>query len=338
MKKLFIPLILLMACNNKKEKEMEEEKVYQTTGTIERIDPALDSIISADAKAEIIAEGFEWSEGPLWIEQDSLLLFSDVPTNTVYGWREKTGHAVYLKPSGFTGNETKSKEPGSNGLVLDSDGNLVLCQHGDRRIARMDAPLQAPSAKFTTIADQYNGKRFSSPNDLVYHFDDLYFTDPPFGLPTQSDNDPLKETPINGVYKVTRDGKVSIVVESLSRPNGLAFFPGGTKLLVANCDPEDPGWYMYDLAAGDSTPLVYRFYTVKGYDKKLKGLPDGLKIDSKGNVFATGPGGLYILNSEGKLLGKLKLDNAASNCALSADEKTLFITNDMYVLRIKLRD
>ena len=337
MKKILIVLLVLAACKDKKDERHEmEEKQYPTTGMIERVDPALDSIISPGAKAEIIAEGFQWSEGPLWIEHDSVLLFSDVPANTIYIWNERNGKSVYLKPSGFTGTDT-SKKQGSNGLVLDNDGHLVICQHGDRRIARMDAALEAAASKFITIADKYNGKRFSSPNDVVYNFDDLYFTDPPFGLPTQSDNDSSKEINFNGVYRVTKDGKISVIVDSLSRPNGLAFFPGGRRLLVSNCDAAKPNWYVFDVNPDDTVFPARIFYSAAGYDKNQKGLPDGLKIDTKGNVFATGPGGLYILNSDGKLLGKLKLDNPASNCALSGDEKTLYITNAMYVLRFRMR-
>jgi gluconolactonase len=311
----------------------------KTIGVLERLDPSLDAIISPGAKAEIIAEGFEWSEGPLWIEKYKMLLFSDVPTNTIYKWTEEKGKEIYLKPSGYTGTEpSKSKEPGSNGLILDNEGRLVLCQHGDRRMARMDAPLNKPAPKFITLADKYEGKRFSSPNDAVYnHTGDLYFTDPPYGLPMQSDNDPSKETAFNGVYKLNKDGRVTAIASSLSRPNGLAMFPGGRSVLVANCDPIDPAWYLVDIDA-DSNSAANPFFSLAGYDKKLKGLPDGLKIDKNGNIFATGPGGLYILNKEGKLLGKLKLDNASSNCALSPDEKTLYITNDMYVLRLKMRN
>lgn len=336
---LLAAFLLLIACNNENDEGMNEKMNYQTTGAIERIDAALDSIISPDAKIEIIAEGFEWSEGPLWVEQYKMLLFSDVPANTIYKWTEEKGKEVYLKPSGYTDSiPSNCKEPGSNGLVLDSEGNLVLCQHGDRRMARMNAPLDKPAPAFITLADKHNGKRFSSPNDAVYNSGELFFTDPPYGLSTQDDKDPKKETPFNGVYRVSKDGQVSIVADSLSRPNGLAFFPGGRKLLVANCDPGKPNWYLFDANPDDTTFLPKIFFSLAGYDKKLKGLPDGLKIDSKGNVFATGPGGLYILNSEGKLLGKLKLDNAASNCALSPDEKTMYITNDMYVLRFKMRD
>jgi gluconolactonase len=329
-------IIATCSCNNAKKSEIQKMK-YKTTGTIERIEASLDDIIDTSAKAEIIAEGFEWSEGPLWIEKNNMLLFSDVPANTIYKWTETKGKEVYLKPSGYTDSTPSTcKEPGSNGLILDSDGNLVLCQHGDRRMARMDAALDKPVAKFITLADKYNGKRFSSPNDAVYNLGELFFTDPPYGLSTQDDKDSKKEIPFNGVYKLKKDGTVVLLTDSISRPNGIAFFPGGKRLLVACSDPDKPNWYSFDVS-GDSLINGKIFYSTAGYDKSLKGLPDGMKIDKQGNVFATGPGGVWIFNSSGKLLGKIKLDEATSNIALSPDEKTMYITNDMYVLRLKMR-
>ncbi len=350
MRKLLIILSIafLISCNNNTDNKTQPvEEKYKTIGTIERFDLALDNIISKDAKAEIIAEGFEWSEGPLWIEKHQMLLFSDVPMNTVYKWTEEKGKEVYLKPSGYTGTTPSDcKEPGSNGLTLDNDGNLVLCQHGDRRMARMDAPLDKPAAKFISLTDNYKGKKFNSPNDAVYNSaGKLFFTDPPYGLKTQDDNDPKKEISFNGVYKVKKDtrlndtvgqGTVILLVDSITRPNGIAFFPGEQRLLVANSDPDKPNWYVFDVN-GDSLTNGKIFYSAAGYDKSWHGLPDGFKIDKNGNVFATGPGGVYIFNSEGEKLGLLRLDNSTSNCALSPDEKTLYVTNDMYVLRLKMR-
>jgi gluconolactonase len=165
----------------------------------------------------------------------------------------------------------------------------------------------------------------------------LYFTDPPYGLPSQSDEDAAKEIPFNGVYKVKKNGEVVLLIDSITRPNGLAFFPGGKRLLVANSDPRKADWYVYDVN-GDSLTNGRIFYSTAGRNRSWRGLPDGLKIDKNGNVFATGPDGVYFFNSEGKVLGILRLENSASNCALSADEKTLYITNDMYVLRLKMRD
>jgi gluconolactonase len=335
---LFSLLVFMIACNSSTENKKEEMK-YKSIGTIERFDPGLDHIISANAKAEIIAEGFEWSEGPLWLAQHTMLLFSDVPTNTIYKWTEAKGKEVYLTPSGYTGSEPSvCKEPGSNGLTFDKNGNLVLCQHGDRRMARMDAPLNKPEAKFITIADNYKGKRFSSPNDAVYNSEgELFFTDPPYGLQTQDDSDTKKEISFNGVYKVKTNGEVILLVDSITRPNGIALMPGETKLVVACSDGAHPNWYVFDIN-GDSLTNGRIFYSAAEEARTMKGVPDGFKVDKNGNVYATGPGGVYVFNSEGKKLGMIRLDNATSNCALSPDEKTLFITNDMYVLRMKLRD
>ena len=328
----------LFACNSNTS-EKKEGSMYKTIGTIERLDPALDDIISANAKPEIIAEGFEWSEGPLWVEQHNMFLFSDVPMNTIYKWTEAKGKELYLKPSGYTGTEPSvCKEPGSNGLTFDKSGNLVLCQHGDRRMSRMDAPLDKPEAKFITIADNYKGKRFSSPNDAVYNSaGELFFTDPPYGLQTQDDSDTKKEISFNGVYKVKTNGDVILLVDSITRPNGIALTPDEKKLIVACSDGAHPNWYIFDIN-GDSLINGRIFYSAAEEAKTMTGVPDGFKVDKNGNVYATGPGGVYIFNSEGKKLGMIRLDNATSNCALSPDEKTLYITNDMFVLRVKLRD
>lgn len=330
-------LVAMISCNNN-EKTKEQGMKYKKTGSVEKLDPALDSIIDSDAQPEIIADGFEWSEGPLWIEKHNMLLVSDVPMNTVYKWTEEKGKEIYLKPSGFTGIESKSKEPGSNGLLLDSAGRLVLCQHGDRRMAIMDAPLDTPAAKFITLADNYEGKRFSSPNDAAFNqFGVLFFTDPPYGLPSQMDDDPTKEISFNGVYAADRNKPVYVVSQSLTRPNGIAFFPDYKGFIVANSDPDKPNWYLFPIGSDFRVLTPSLFFSAAGSDKKLKGLPDGLKIDKNGNVFATGPGGVWIFNKEAKLLGKIKLDEATSNVALSPDEKTLYITNDMYVLRFRMR-
>ena len=336
---IFSFFVAIVACSNDQENKKQEMK-YKSIGTIERLDPSLDNIISANAKPEIIAEGFEWCEGPLWVEKHNMLLFSDVPMNTIYKWTEEKGKEVYLKPSGYTGAEPSlCKEPGSNGLTFDKNGNLVLCQHGDRRMARMDAPLDKPAPKFITLAAQYNGKRLSSPNDAVYNSaGELFFTDPPYGLETQDDKDPKKELPFNGVYKVKTNGQLVLLIDSITRPNGLAFLPGEKKLIIACSDPAKPYWYIYDVN-GDLLINGKIFYDASTEASKgVKGSPDGLKIDKNGNVFATGPGGVYIFNSEGKKLGIIKFEESTSNCAFSADEKTLYVTNDMNLVRIKLRD
>jgi gluconolactonase len=328
--KLILPIVILatvFACQTAKE--------VKTTGSIEQLDPDLDKILSTDTKIEILAEGFTWSEGPLWIEDKKMLLFSDVPQDTVYKWTEEKGAEVYLTPSGFTGDSTTSRERGANGLTLDDEGNLVLAQHGDRRVAIMDAPLDAPKPIYTTLADNFEGKKFNSPNDVVMRNYNFYFTDPPYGL-GKMEEDPLKEIPFQGVYCAFADGKTKVLVDSLTKPNGIAFFPDG-KLLIANSDPAKAKWYQYEL--DDSSKVISGkvFYDATSSTATEKGLPDGMKIDSKGNVFASGPGGVWIFNSSGKVLGKIKLEEACANTALSSDEKTLFITNKMYLLRVKLK-
>jgi gluconolactonase len=331
MKQYFICLLfaIVAACTTNSQ--------FKTMGSVEKFDPSLDNIISSAAKAEVIAEGFEWSEGPLWVEKYKMLLFSDVPKNIVYKWTQEKGKEIYLTPSGYTASLPRVGEMGSNGLLLDKTGKLVLCQHGNRQMARMNSELSDPKPLFTTLAGSYMGKRFNSPNDAVYNSkEELFFTDPPYGL-VKNMIDPEKEIPFQGVYKVKKDGTVVLLTDSITRPNGIAFFPGEKKLLVANSDPLKPNWYVFDVA-GDSLKNGKIFYNASYREKNWKGLPDGLKIDKNGNVFATGPGGVYIFNSAGKKLGLIRLDEATSNCALSPDEKTIYITNDMYVLRMKMRD
>jgi gluconolactonase len=266
-----------------------------------------------------------------------MLIFSDVPVNTIYKWTEEKGKEVYLTPSGYTSSVPRGGEMGSNGLVLSKDGKLVLCQHGNRQMAWMDADLANPKPIYKTIAAFYQSKKFNSPNDAVYRSNgDLFFTDPPYGLVKNID-DSSKEIPFQGVYKVTPSGEIKLLIDSITRPNGIAFMPGEKTLIVANSDPDKKVWYAFDIDANDSLINARIFYDASATPETEKGLPDGMKIDKNGNVFAAGPGGVWIFNKEARLLGKIKLPEATSNCALSPDEKTLYITNDMNVLRVKLR-
>lgn len=334
MKKVLLILFiaLAIACGSKKETQQTS-----VTVSVEKFDPALDAIVGNQLTVSVIASGYEWTEGPLWLEGDKKLLFSDVPTNTIYQWTEEKGASIYLTPSGYTGEAPRGGEPGSNGLTLDDEGNLLLCQHGDRRIAMMNTSLAEPASDFTTISDTYNGKRFNSPNDLVFRNYDIYFTDPAYGLEKQMD-DPKKELPFQGVYRIPAEGQVQLMIDSLTRPNGIGFSPDGKKMYVANSDSEKALWYEYSI--NDSLKITSGkiLWNATEQAKTEKGLPDGLKVDGQGNIFATGPGGIWIFSGDGKLLGKIKLEEATSNCALTADGKTLFVTNDMLVLKIKLRD
>lgn len=320
-----LALCLLFACRSTEPAE--------SLGSVERLDKRLNAIIDENTTIEKLADGFEWSEGPLWIEDHQMLLFSDVPTNTIYQWKEGEGASIYLKPSGYTGTPPRGGEPGSNGLLLSPSGKLVLCQHGDRRMAVMVAPLDDPQPFFTTLADNFEGKKLCSPNDAIYDREgNLYFTDPPYGLA----NDTLREISFQGVYRLNSSGEISLLIDSLTRPNGIALSPDQSLLYVANSDPNKARWYEYQLS-GDSVSSGRIFYDATPLTATLQGLPDGMKVDSDGNIFATGPGGIFVFNSKAEVLGKISLPNPTANCALADDEKTLYITSDMNVLRIKMR-
>ena len=306
------------------------------TGAIEFIASELSGLVNKDAKVEIIAEGFQFTEGPLWIGKEKMLLFSDVPANTIYKWTETKGKEVYLEPAGYTDTAKRGGFMGPNGLILSNDGKLLICQHGDRRIAIMDAPLNAPQPKFITAAGQYNGKRLNSPNDLCLTAGgDIYFTDPSYGF-ERGPKDPKKEIVYEGVYKMNKAGKLTLLVDSLEAPNGIAIFPDGKTLLVSNSDGRKRKWYAYDISSDGSLTNARVFYDVSS--EKGMGGCDGFKIDKAGNVFATGPGGIWIFTKAGKLIGKIKLNGVgAANCALTPDGKTIFITATNYLLRVKMR-
>jgi gluconolactonase len=305
---------------------------FPVLGRIVREDPRLDRLIAPDAKLEVIAGGFDWSEGPVWVKDGGYLLFSDVPRNTVYRWKEGEGVSPWMQPSGYTGVGRYSGEPGSNGLTLDSEGRLVLCEHGDRRVSR----LEKGGGK-RTLADNYQGKRFNSPNDAVFHSNgDLYFTDPPYGLPRQAD-DPSRELDFFGVYRLGRDGRVTLLTREMTRPNGIAFSPDEKTLYVAQSDPARAVWMAFPVRADGTLGRGRVFADSTAMVGQVPGLPDGLKVDREGNLFATGPGGVHIYAPDGKRLGRIETGEATANCAWGDDGSTLYITADMYICRIKTR-
>lgn len=310
----------------------------RTIGTIERLDPAIDSLIPADAVIEVLATGFEWAEGPVWIEEGEYLLFSDVPANRIYRFKEGEGVRVWLEPSGYTGDAPRGGEPGSNGLLLDREGRLVLCQHGDRRVARLDAPLSAPEPVFTTLADRYEGMRLSSPNDAVFDSGGaLFFTDPPYGLP-EGPGDPTRETAFNGVYRLGVDGEVTLVTDELSRPNGVALSPDETTLYVANSDPERAIWMAYDVLPTGGVENGRVLFDATGLvGEERPGLPDGLKVDGAGHLLATGPGGVLVLSPDGRHLGTIRTTLPTANVAFDGDGTALYMTADTTLLRLRLR-
>lgn len=305
--------------------------------TLKSLDPAFDALVSKDAKAEVLADGFMWCEGPVWIEKHKMLVFSDVRKNVIYKWTQEKGKELYLDPSGYTGTIPRGGELGSNGLGLSNDGKLVICQDGNRQVVIMDAPLDKPQPKFKVLASSYKGLKFDSPNDLAFMSNgDIYFTDPPYGL-EKNVADPLKEAKYQGVYKISKNGEVTLLTTEIARPNGIGLFPGEKQILIANSDPANPVWYMYDLDKNGLFTNQRVFYSAKTTEQGFFGSPDGLKIDKQGNVFATGPGGVWIFNKAGKLLGQIMIDRLTSNCSFSADQKTLYVTNTNRVLKIMLR-
>jgi len=304
---------------------------------IERLDPALDRLIAPGTAVETLAEGYDWSEGPVWVREGGFLLFSDVPRNVIHKWKQGEGARVYLTPSGYTGSVPRGGEMGSNGLLLDRDGRLVICQHGDRRVARMDAAVSRPQPRFTTLADRYNGARFNSPNDAVFHSNgDLYFTDPPYGMEKQFE-DPGREIAFQGVYRRNTTGEITLLTKDMTRPNGLAFSPDEKRLYVAQSDPAAAIWQVFDVKPDGTLGSGRVLFDATAMAKTRPGLPDGLKIDTEGNLFATGPGGVLVISPEGKHLGTIVTGQATGNCAFGDDGRMLYVTADMYLMRVPLK-
>ena len=335
-------LILLQCKTEKKETSIEVQEKPHISGVFEEgeivaYEESLWSIISEASVIEVIAKGHDWTEGPLWLPEQEMLLYTDIPRNAIYSWKEGEEAELYLKPSGFMGEKFEGSEPGANGLLLNSEGELVLCQHGERQIALMQSSVSEPAANYKTLASAYKGKRFNSPNDAAYKSNgDLYFTDPPYGLPKRMD-DPDKELDYQGVYRLSKEGELTLLTTEFTRPNGIAFSPDEKKLYVANSDPELAIWKVFDVLEDGSIRNGRIFYDATGMVAQEKGLPDGLKVDDQGNLFATGPGGVFIFSPEGMVMGKIKTGQATSNCAFNTNKSTLYITADSYVLRVRLR-
>jgi gluconolactonase len=330
-------LMLTLVAGCKKEKEITQTKTnYLDVGYIEVLDEELKQLIDPTSKLEILSEGHSWTEGPLWLEDQEMLLFSDIPRNTVYSWTKIEGVKEYLNPSGFTGEHFEGSEPGANGLLLDPEGSLVLCQHGNRQVARMISGVDDPKPEFITLVNNFDGKKLNSPNDAVFDSDgNLYFTDPPYGLPKQME-DPEKELAFQGVYRYDPSSDIHIMDAALSRPNGIAFSPDEKILYVANSDPERAIWMAYEMDKESGILSKKIFYDVTDLTASEKGLPDGLKVNDAGYLFATGPGGVFIFSPSGKHLGTIKTGQATANVAFNADQTVLFITADSYVLRLNL--
>ena len=307
--------------------ELATPDPYPTTGSIERLDPRLDAIVPPDAVIEVLSEGHEWVEGPVWVPELQSILYSDIPNNAIYRWSEGEEASLWLQPAGYTGEAPREGESGSNGLALGAEGKLVLAQHGDRRIARMNAPWNAPEPNFETLAGEYEGQRFNSPNDVAVRSNgDLYFTDPPYGL--QGGNEP-QELDFQGVYRLAADGSLTLLTDELSRPNGIAFSPDESILYVANSDPANqPVVMAYDIQPDGSIANGRIFFDSWG---------DGMAVDRLGNVYLTGPGGgVLIINADGEHLGTILAPPRTSNATFGEDGSTLFITANTRLVRIRL--
>jgi gluconolactonase len=310
-----------------------------TIGEIVRNSPEFDQLVPADAKIEVLASGFEWVEGPVWMADSALpgggaLLFSEIPSNSVYlcNPAAPAGASLYLRPSGFTGVGKYSDEPGSNGLAFDAAGQLVSCEHGDRRLS-----VLTKGGGKRTLVDNVQGKRFNSPNDLcIAKNGDVYFTDPIYGLPKR-ENDPLRELEHCGVYRWAKaSGTVTLESKALQRPNGVALSPDEKTLYVAQSDPKAAIWMKFSLNADGSLGegSIFKDVTDMAASGKYKGLPDGMKVDPKGNLWATGPGGVHVMKPDGTLLGRLATGENTSNCAFGPGY--IYLTADMHVCRVKL--
>jgi gluconolactonase len=315
------------------------------TPTIERLDPALDLIVPAGASLEKLATGFTWTEGPVWIPS-GYLLFADIPSNSIRKWTPAGGVSMFMQPSGYKGAAPYGgPEPGSNGMTLDSHGRLTVAGHAQRnvwRLERIDAKAQV-----TILADSYQGKQLNSPNDLVYKSDGtLYFTDPPYGLRTQKDNDPEKQLEVNGVYRLPgatsqkpgappAHDQLQLLVKDLPRPNGIAFSPDEKYLYVNNSEPKK-FWMRYTVNA-DGTLTDGKLFFDASSDTR-PGSPDGMKVDKEGNLYSAGPGGIWIFSPSGKHLGTIDIPEKVGNLAWGdADHKTLYITASSSLYRISLK-
>jgi gluconolactonase len=311
---------------------------------VQRLDPALDELLPANAHIQKVAGGFnKWTEGPVWT-RSGFLLFAEIPANNIDAWRPGKGSSVFLHPSGYDGaTPFAGPEPGSNGMTLDSHGRLTVAGHARRNVWRLESLDR--NAVLTVLADEYEGKRLNSPNDVVYKSDgSLYFTDPPYGLPTQSDHDPQKQLTVNGVYRIAgaRDHKagappertkLKLLAQDLPRPNGIAFSPDEKFLYVSNSEPQRV-WKRYPVKADGS--IGAGTVICDASSEKDAGAPDGIKVDKRGNIWGSGPGGVWVLSPEGKHLATIRIPERVSNVAWGdEDGRTLYITASTSIYMIK---
>ena len=297
------------------------------------IKKSANSLIDKNSEIEVLGDSFLVAEGPLWDSKNNRLLFTDVRQNKLFSWDENNGITEYIVPSGSTGYAPSFKDGGigANGIAFNKEGQIVLCQHGDRRVAIV-SNQKDNTPMFTTIVDNYNGKRFNSPNDLsISKNGDIYFTDPPYGF--KNFNNKFRELDFNGVYKYSVDGSTKLITKEMTRPNGIALSLDEKYIYVNNSDRNDPKIMRFN----SKTFKGKLFFDGSELVKKYKGGFDGLKIHSSGNIFTTGPNGILILSPRGNLLATINYGKAITNCNFDEDEEYLYVTGFDDVSRIKLK-
>ena len=304
-----------------------------TIGRLERLDPAFDRLVAPGTPIEVLGDGYDWSEGPAWDRRTGRLFFSDIPRNVIHVWQRGRGVSVFRRRIGYTGDPARGgREPGTNGLAFDAKGRLVMCCHGDRCLKRLE-----PDGSVTVLQSRYQGKRFNSPNDLVLHSSGaLYFTDPPYGLPRGAD-DPSRELDFCGVYRLRKDGTAELLWKQMTRPNGIAFSPDEKTLYVAQSDPKAALWMAFPVKPDGTLARPRVFADATADVGKRPGLPDGMAVDVEGNIWATGPGGVWVLSDQGKCLGRILTGQATANCTFGEDGRSLFITADRYLCRVRTK-
>ncbi len=307
---------------------------YPVIAVVPRSGPDFQALVPAGARVERLATGFAWTEGPAWRRHGGYLLFSDIPRNTIYRWSARDGLSVFLRPAGYLPHDPPppGRELGTNGLKIDGQDRLVMMDDGNRQVARLD------EGNYTrvTLAARYEGKRLNSPNDLAIRSNgDIYFTDPPYGLQGQN-ADPAKELPFNGVYRLGADGRLTLLVRDLTFPNGIVFSPDERTLYVSVSDPTHAVWMAYPVLADGGLGSGRVLFDATSLARQgLKGLPDGMTVDRRGNLFAAGPGGILVLTPDGRHLGTIALDQPTANCAWGDDGATLYIASNMNLLRVR---
>jgi len=301
---------------------------------IERWDPAMDAIVPKDWKIEKLAEGFGWAEGPIWVRSGGYLLFTDVPGNKMWKWSEKGGLEKFLDPSGATDPDPEVwREAGANGLAILDDKTILLADTGNRAIQKLDLATKTK----TPVATRFDGKKFSSPNDVTRTKSGvLFFTDPPYGF-KKFDDAPEKEIAFNGVYRMGADGAVSVVEQELHRPNGVALSPDDSVLYVAQSEPGKAIIMAYSLDKDGNVTGKKLFADLTDLmSREAPGLPDGLTVAADGTIFTTGPGGVIVLSKDGKRLGRISNGKATANCKFGDDGRTLYLTSHDILARIRL--